>query len=65
MTERTHPVCSPCRSPDVLSDAYAEWDHEAQAWVLQNTFEKGAFCNACDGETSIDWEDGDPEDDEE
>ncbi len=49
-------VCGTCGSTDVLCDAYAEWDLRAQQWVLQNAFEKGAYCNACDGETSIEDE---------
>ncbi len=46
-------VCSGCGSQDVLCDAYAEWDVEAQQWELASTFQKGAFCNACDRETTI------------
>lgn len=48
-------VCSTCGSTDVLCDAYAEWDFEAQKWVLQNTFDKGAYCQGkCNGECTID-----------
>ena len=47
-------ICSQCGSDDVLSDAYAEWDVIGQHWLLQNTFDKGAYCNACGGETSLD-----------
>jgi hypothetical protein len=46
-------VCAKCGSPDVLCDAYAEWDLQDQKWVLQNTFDKGAFCENCDGECRI------------
>jgi hypothetical protein len=46
-------VCSLCGSGDVLCDAYAEWDIQTQTWELASTFEKGAFCNECGGETSI------------
>ncbi len=52
-----HPVCSSCGSPDVAADAYAEWDRSKESWVLQNVFDKGAFCNDCGGETSLEWED--------
>lgn len=46
-------VCSECGSSDVLADAYAEWDVDAQDWVVQNVFDKGAYCNKCDGETRL------------
>jgi hypothetical protein len=42
-----------CGSDDVLCDAYAEWDVLEQQWSLQNIFDKGAWCNACDGETTL------------
>lgn len=46
-------VCETCGSSDVLADAYAEWDTVTQEWGLQNTFDKGAHCNTCDGETRL------------
>lgn len=46
-------ICSTCGSEDVLCDAFAEWDFDKQKWSLQNTFDKGAYCNACDGECRI------------
>lgn len=49
----TKPVCSECRSDDVLADAYAAWEPAPQEWVVQNTFNKGAYCNKCDGETRL------------
>lgn len=45
-------VCSTCGSENVLRDAFAEWDVEAQDWVLQNVFDD-AVCDDCGGETSI------------
>ena len=47
-------VCRECGSEDVLSDAYAAWNRRAQRWELVDTFDKGAHCNACDGETRLD-----------
>ncbi len=60
MNTRTkqHPVCSHCQSPDVLADAYAEWNDEAQRWEAHNVFDKGATCQTCDGETTIEWREG-------
>ena len=46
-------VCAHCGSDDVRADAYAGWDVEAQKWELAQTFDKGAYCNQCDGETRI------------
>ena len=48
-------VCGRCGSDHVKADAYAEWNADAQEWELSQTFDKGAFCNKCDGETSIYW----------
>ncbi len=47
-------VCSICKSEDVLCDAFAEWDYDKQEWSLQNTFDKGSYCQNCDGECRID-----------
>jgi hypothetical protein len=51
--QRVKMVCEICGSDDVLADAYAEWNVETQEWELQNTFDKGSWCNACDGECRI------------
>jgi hypothetical protein len=39
-------VCSKCGSDNVRVDAYAEWDIDAQDWVLAATFDD-AICEAC------------------
>ena len=52
---KTIAVCSHCGSHDVRADAYAEWDVQSQQWELAQTFEKGAFCGKCDGETTVAW----------
>lgn len=46
-------VCGTCGSTDVFADAYAAWNTELQMWELDATFDKGAFCNACEGECRI------------
>jgi hypothetical protein len=53
MAKKVRMVCATCGGEGVLADAYAEWDFDAQEWVVQNTFDKGAYCNTCDGETRI------------
>lgn len=48
-------VCSTCGSDKVLADAFAHWNVEEQQWELQNTFDKGSYCEgACDGPCRID-----------
>jgi hypothetical protein len=54
MPKKIKMVCADCGSDDVLADAYAEWDVASQKWELQNTFYKGAYCNACEAETRLD-----------
>ena len=46
-------VCETCGSDDVFADAYAAWATTSQSWELVQTFDKGSFCNRCDGETTI------------
>jgi len=58
------PVCTECGSDEVLCDAWAEWDEEAQEWVLNNTFDH-THCSACDGECSVNWVEAKDEEDEE
>jgi hypothetical protein len=59
-----YPVCAECGSFEVIKDAWAEWDHESQKWVLSTTFDT-EFCVDCDGETNIEWIKGDPKEEEE
>lgn len=46
-------ICRKCGSQDVVKDAWAKWNIEKQEWVLDNVFD-AAFCNSCEGETTID-----------
>lgn len=45
-------VCSHCGGSDVVRDAWAEWDEEAQEWSLGTIFDH-AHCNDCDGKTRL------------
>jgi len=54
-TKRTQPICSTCKSTDVLCDAWAEWNAEKQDWELRATFD-AAHCNTCDGPTKLEWQ---------
>jgi hypothetical protein len=45
-------ICKTCGSENVFHDAWAAWDNDAQEWVLNEWFDM-AFCQDCDGETTI------------
>jgi hypothetical protein len=49
-------VCAVCDSDAVVCDAFATWDVETQTHVIQNTFEKGGYCETCDRETKVKYE---------
>lgn len=51
--ERLRMRCGNCGSEDVKADAFAVWNYELQMWEVQNTFDKGAFCEQCEGQTRI------------
>jgi hypothetical protein len=53
-TMKEKPVCAHCGSESIVVDAYAEWDNDAQDWVLQNVFSE-YFCGDCESETSANW----------
>ena len=55
MGQRDNPVtfvCEICGSDLVTRDAWAEWDPEAQEWVLGAAFDY-TFCHACEEETHL------------
>jgi hypothetical protein len=45
-------ICSTCDGETVTRDAWAEWDVEAQDWVLGAAFDD-AFCHDCEAETRL------------
>lgn len=57
---REIPVCSICGGEDVTADAAARWDEDTQQWRISSTYDKGASCDACGGETRIEWLDMKP-----
>ncbi len=52
---RSTPICSSCRSDDIISHATAQWSNEKQEWELANTFAQPAHCNSCNGPCEIVW----------
>jgi hypothetical protein len=55
LSTRSTPVCSNCRSDDIVSQATAQWSNEKQEWELANTFAQPAHCNSCNGRCDIVW----------
>ncbi len=45
-------LCKSCNSETVVRDAWASWDEDTQAWVLETVFDT-AYCCDCDAETSL------------
>jgi hypothetical protein len=45
-------VCKKCRSDNVMRDAWAVWNTEAQEWMLGNVFDSG-FCESCEEWASL------------
>ncbi len=45
-------TCAHCGGDSVVRDAWASWDIENQEWVLESVYDH-AYCNDCEGETSI------------
>lgn len=45
-TKRVKPVCETCGSDDLVKDAAAFWDREAQAWSLVSTYDS-TTCQIC------------------
>lgn len=55
LSARSTPVCSNCRSDDIISQATAQWSNEKQEWELADTFAQPAHCNSCNGPCDIVW----------
>jgi hypothetical protein len=52
---RSTPVCSSCRSDDILAHAAVQWSNESQEWELASTFQMPAHCNHCNAACGITW----------
>ena len=55
VSTRATPVCSHCRSDDIISMATAQWSNEKQEWELADTFARPAHCNTCNIACEIVW----------
>ncbi len=42
--------CGQCGGPNIVKDAYAEWDKDAQEWVLKSVYDY-TYCENCDVRT--------------
>jgi len=52
---RSTPVCSHCRSDDIVSQASVQWSNEKQEWELASTFAQPVHCKACNRPCDIVW----------
>jgi hypothetical protein len=52
---RSTPVCSHCRSDDIISHATVQWSNEQQQWELAATFGLPTHCNHCNCACEITW----------
>jgi hypothetical protein len=52
---RSTPVCSQCRSDDIVAQATVQWSNESQEWELASTFRMPAHCNHCNGSCELTW----------
>ena len=49
---RVRMICSHCKGSNVMRDAWARWDEDAQCWSLGDVYDH-AHCEDCDGDTRI------------
>ena len=54
--DRIRVVCSYCGGTHVKADAYAIHNEEKQIWELSDVYDKGSYCDDCDGDCSYDYE---------
>ncbi|MBR1121374.1 hypothetical protein JQ628_07590 [Bradyrhizobium lablabi] len=52
---RATPVCSTCRSDDIIAHATIQWSNESQDWELASTFGRPTHCNQCNCACEITW----------
>jgi hypothetical protein len=55
LASRSTPVCSSCRSDDIISHAAIQWSNESQQWELASTFDQPTHCNDCNSACGIVW----------
>ncbi len=52
---RSTPVCSSCRSDDIIAHATIQWSNKSQEWELASTFGQPTHCNHCNSACEITW----------
>lgn len=52
---KTRPVCGSCGSGDVVVDAFARWDSDAQDWDLTAAYPETAICEECGLNAPLRW----------
>lgn len=54
--KRQKPVCRECESDEVVADASAIWRADLQEWQVNDTYDKGGWCEHCGGQDiRFDW----------
>jgi hypothetical protein len=53
---RSTPVCSSCNSDDVICHAMIQWSNESQEWQLAGTYGRPAYCNSCNSDCFLRWQ---------
>lgn len=48
------PICNVCGSEQIVRDAWVSWDAESKEWQPTTVFDH-AYCQSCEGESSIEW----------
>jgi len=52
------PVCKQCNSTRLLFDAQVKWSLEAQGYALTRVSGQHVYCEDCDEEVKVVWEEG-------
>ena len=55
MHKNKRPVCSSCGGTRIEVGAWAVWDAETVAWVLESSDEAEAVCHDCNRKTRVEW----------
>ena len=56
--KRERPHCEQCGGTRLLFDAYAKWDEALQQFSVTTVLDKPIFCEDCDTEVKVVWEEG-------
>ena len=49
------PICSHCKSDEIVANACATWDMKKQQWIIETIYDNGHSCMMCDADALIEW----------